>query len=129
MGLTRPRWCWSPGEKGPGRRHLYKAAPWQLVRGVLGLFGDSWSPNFASDRLLNLFSLDSSALFNFSQADDHACFKSFRNSLIQQLSTYCVLGAGDMKGPNGQKSLLWWNLHSIGADKKQMKQNVKYIIC
>lgn len=97
MGLTRPRWCWSGGEKGPGRRHLYKAAPWHLVRGVLGLFGDSWSPNFASDRLLKLFGLDSSALFNFSQAD-HACFKSFRNSFINSTMEHLLCACWSYEG-------------------------------
>ena len=46
-------------------------------------------------------------------------FKSFRNSLIPQWSTYWVLGAGDMKGQKGQRSLLWWNLHSLEETKSK----------
>lgn len=66
---------------------LCKGSPWKLAWGCPGsLWGENWSSNFSRNQLLNSFGVGSSALCKSPQADP-VCFKSFRQPLIQQLST------------------------------------------
>lgn len=110
--------CWREEENEPDRRHSVERQSSETSLGCSrSLLGENCSSHFSSDQFLNSFGVGSSALPHASQVDP-VCFKS----LIQQLSTYCVLDAKDtIKGTKGQKSLLRWGLHSIRGDQTQNK--------